>query len=275
MSAAIGEEFADYSHLRRSYLQAELTLGYRLYNGYSNVSLFGELRESTDPKSIDPIWKKDLLTCLDGGNEEIAIRLLEALKQEMKDTLLSPAEAIAFFQHLMDSLLTYFGDHGLAKPSILRRYNSYWFNTMSLDDIIHLFIQVYQEVTQLSDQRANSRDYLIVQQMIHYMKLHLHENIGVSEIADSVGLSKSSINSIFKQEMNRTLYDYLTDLRMHEVEAHLAGTELKIADIAVKVGYQNENSLIRAFRKHRSITPGQFREMARKQQSPDSTVYMQ
>ncbi|MNY41089.1 Bifunctional transcriptional activator/DNA repair enzyme AdaA [compost metagenome] len=75
--------------------------------------------------------------------------------------------------------------------------------------------------------------------------------------------------------MNRTLYDYLTDLRMHEVEAHLAGTELKIADIAVKVGYQNENSLIRAFRKHRSITPGQFREMARKQQSPDSTVYMQ
>ncbi|SDO57162.1 AraC-type DNA-binding protein [Paenibacillus sp. yr247] len=263
VSAAVSEEFSDYAHLRKSCLHAELALSYRLYTDYSNVILFSELEEPADNKSIDPLWKKDLLTCLEGGNGEIAIKLLDALKQFMKDSFVSPAEAIYFFQQLMDSLISYFGDHGLAKPGILRRYNSFWFNTMNLDDIIHFFIQVYQESSQLSDQRTNSREFLIVQQMIHYMKQHLHENIGVPEIADSVGLSKSSVNNIFKQEMNRTLYDYLTELRMHEVEAQLAGTDMKIADIALKVGYQNENSLIRAFRKHRSITPGQFREMCR------------
>ncbi|MGG1514296.1 helix-turn-helix domain-containing protein [Paenibacillus oryzisoli] len=274
ISAAVGEEFGDYTHLRQSCLQAELTLSYRLYNGYSTVSFFGDLQEAAESKTIDPIWRKDLLTCLDVGNEEIAVKLLDALQQYLKDARLSPAEAVTFFRQLMDGIAAYLGDHGLAKPGILRRYNSHWFDTMSLDDIIQLLVQVYKEISQLSDQRANSRDYLIVQQMIQYMKQHLHENIGVSEIADSVGLSKSSVNSIFKQEMNRTLYDYLTELRMHEAEAHLAGTDLKIADIALKVGYQNENSLIRAFRKHRSLTPGQFRDMARKQQSTDASPYL-
>ncbi|WP_310226359.1 AraC family transcriptional regulator [Paenibacillus qinlingensis] len=275
VSAAVGNEFGDYVNLRNSCLQAELALTYRLYQGYSSITLFSELVESEDNKTIDPLWKKDLLTCLEGGNEEIAFKLLDALKQFMKESLVSPVEAISFFQQLMDGLVSHFGEQGIAKLSILRRYNSFWFKTMHLDDIIQVFVQVYQESSQLSEQRSNSRDYLVVQQMVHYMKQHLHENIGVSEIADSVGLSKSSVNSIFKQEMNRTLYDYLTELRMHEIEAQLEGTDLKIADIAVKVGYQNENSLIRAFRKHRSITPGQFREMARKQQSSDSSTYIQ
>ncbi|MNN92235.1 Bacterial regulatory helix-turn-helix protein, AraC family [compost metagenome] len=38
---------------------------------------------------------------------------------------------------------------------------------------------------------------------------------------------------------------------------------MKIADIALQVGYQNENSFIRAFRKIKSITPGKFRESSK------------
>jgi AraC-like DNA-binding protein len=275
VSAAVGTEFYSYTGLRNSYLQAELALSYRLYSGYSQINFFSELAEETDSQTIDAQWKQDLLKCLEGNNEEIAIKLLTALKDSMAASIVQPAQAISFFQNLMDSLNANFTDHGMDKPNVLRRYNSFWFRTMKLDDIIALFIQVYQESSQLVNHHMQSRDFLVVQQMIHYMKLHLHENIGVPEIAESVGLSKSSVNTIFKQEMNRTLYDYLTELRMQEVETNLTDTDLKIAEIALKVGYQNENSLIRAFRKHRSMTPGQFREIAKKAQPADSADIIQ
>lgn len=272
VTAAVSNEYADPADLRSSFLQAELALTYRLYSGYSQVLTLDSLKETAERKPIDPLWKKDLLMCLQGGKEDIALQLLDSLRQQLEQSPVPPAEAIAFLQQLMDELLSSFDEHGLAKPGFLRRYNRDWFRTMSLDDTIQLFVRLFGESSALLDQRASSRDFLVVQQMIRFMKLHLHENIGVPEIADSVGLSKSSVNSIFKQEMNRTLYDYLTELRMHEAEAWLADSELKIAEIAVKVGYQNENSLIRAFRKHRSMTPGQFREMARKTQSSDTAA---
>jgi AraC-like DNA-binding protein len=275
VSAAVGSEFYSYTNLRNSYLQAELALGYRLYSGYSQINLYSELLVETGSQSIDAQWKQDLLKCLEGSNEGIAIKLLAALKDNMAASTVQPAQAISFFQNLMDSLNSHFADHGMIRPNVLRRYNSFWFKTMKLVDIITLFIQVYHESSQLSNHHMHSRDFLVVQQMVHYMKLHLHKNIGVPEIAESVGLSKSSVNTIFKQEMNRTIYDYLTELRMQEVEANLADTDLKIADIALKVGYQNENSLIRAFRKHRSMTPGQFREIAKKVLSSDSADFIQ
>ncbi|NHN29480.1 helix-turn-helix domain-containing protein [Paenibacillus agricola] len=275
VSAAVGSEFYSYTELRNSYLQAELALSYRLYSGYSQINVFSEIAEGTDIPSIEGQWKQDLLKCLEGSNVEIATKLLTTLQDNVIRAIVHPAQVLSFFQQLMDSLNAHFTDNGLAKPNVLRRYNSFWFKTMKLDDMIALFIQVYQEASQLLNPHMRSRDFLVVQQMIQYMKLHLHENIGVPEIAESVGLSKSSVNTIFKQEMSRTLYDYLTELRMQETETNLAETDLKIAEIALKVGYQNENSLIRAFRKHRSMTPGQFREIAKKAAATETTELIQ
>ena len=120
---------------------------------------------------------------------------------------------------------------------------------MYWEDIIELFTQTFQEINQITNDHELSRETMIVGRIIAFMKSHLHENIGLLEIADSVGLSKSSVNSIFKQEMKRTIYDYLIYLRMEEIEAKLADSDMRISEIASHVGYQNENSLIRAFRK--------------------------
>jgi AraC-like DNA-binding protein len=38
---------------------------------------------------------------------------------------------------------------------------------------------------------------------------------------------------------------------------------LKIGEIAEQVGYRNENSFIRVFRKHKQVTPGKFRQISK------------
>lgn len=52
----------------------------------------------------------------------------------------------------------------------------------------------------------------------------------------------------------------MTNLRIGKACELLQGSSLKVAEIAQLVGYQNENSFIRVFRKSKSITPGKYRE---------------
>jgi len=106
-----------------------------------------------------------------------------------------------------------------------------------------------------------SREHLLVQDMQSYLSDHLHENIGLPDVAHHVQMSVSSVSAIFKEETGSTLYDYLTHLRMSRACQLLLDTELKISEIAGQVGYQNENSFIRTFRKHKATTPGKFREI--------------
>ncbi|WP_299091860.1 AraC family transcriptional regulator [uncultured Metabacillus sp.] len=106
-----------------------------------------------------------------------------------------------------------------------------------------------------------SKESLLIEKMIDYMEKHIAEPIGITEIVDSIGISVSLASAIFKKEKNETIYGYFTNMRMKRAADLLVNTDEKISDIAIKVGYQHENSFIRAFRKCNNITPGKYREV--------------
>ena len=83
------------------------------------------------------------------------------------------------------------------------------------------------------------------QRMIEFMERHLGDPIGIPEIAESTGISGLG-QPAFKQETNETIYNYLTRSRMERASEPLVKTDRKISDIAQMVGYQHENSFIRA-----------------------------
>ena len=131
---------------------------------------------------------------------------------------------------------------------------------MTLSEIEIMLSQAAVYLSGHMTAHSESREYKLVQEMIQYMKENLHLNIGLQNIADAVRMSISSVSSIFKEEMGSTVYDYLTTLRIEKACELLQDSSLKIADIAGLVGYQNENSFIRTFRKQKSVTPGKYRE---------------
>jgi len=58
--------------------------------------------------------------------------------------------------------------------------------------------------------------------------------------------------------------DYLIELRMDHARRLLEDTPYSIQDIAEEVGYSNAISFGRMFKKTVSLSPGEYREQARK-----------
>ncbi|MNI94118.1 HTH-type transcriptional regulator YesS [compost metagenome] len=61
-------------------------------------------------------------------------------------------------------------------------------------------------------------------------------------------------------ETGTNFSDYLIQYRMTMAKKWLIETDLKISEIAERVGYKIPQNFIRIFRKAEAITPGQYRE---------------
>lgn len=107
-------------------------------------------------------------------------------------------------------------------------------------------------------QKENLPEYII--QASNYIKMHFAEPLSIEDIAASVNLSKYYFIKRFGETMNMTPGQYITKIRLEQAIHLLRNTELTIKDIAVKVGYGDDNYFNKAFRKVVGTSPGEFRK---------------
>lgn len=81
----------------------------------------------------------------------------------------------------------------------------------------------------------------------------------VAELAATVAVSRSVLDERFRQVLGRSPIRYLTDWRMHVAEELLATTDLGVAAVARRVGYDAEESFSRAFKRARGMSPARWR----------------
>jgi AraC-like DNA-binding protein len=81
----------------------------------------------------------------------------------------------------------------------------------------------------------------------------------VALLARAVGLSRPAFARQFSEVMRLSPMRYLTERRMRVAAALLLESDLALAEVARRVGYDSEFAFSRAFKRHRGQPPGVFR----------------
>lgn len=81
-----------------------------------------------------------------------------------------------------------------------------------------------------------------------------------SHYADLMNLSASYLNTLCKQNLNKTLSELIQERVVLEIKRLLAYTDLSVKQIADKLDFSEGSYLIRFFRKNTGHTPEQFKE---------------
>ena len=85
----------------------------------------------------------------------------------------------------------------------------------------------------------------------------------VAGLATEVAVSRSALDDRFRSVLGRSPIRYLTEWRMHLAQDLLLTTDLTIAAIAHRVGYDSEEAFGRAFKRARGRSPGSSRSASR------------
>lgn len=106
-----------------------------------------------------------------------------------------------------------------------------------------------------------SRYRAMIQQSLFYIETHLHEQIGLEEVASEALLSPYHYHRIFRNEVGMTVVDYIRNRRMSLASTTLRSTDAGILDIALACGFESQEAFTRAFRKLYGMPPGRFRKL--------------
>ena len=102
-------------------------------------------------------------------------------------------------------------------------------------------------------------DNTYVNLAIDYINKMYMQGIGVSDIANSIGITRSHLNHVFQQELNISIQNFLIDFRMHKSANLLVSTAMSIKEISNQVGYNDQLVFSKAFKKKFGVSPKSYR----------------
>jgi two-component system response regulator YesN len=106
----------------------------------------------------------------------------------------------------------------------------------------------------------DARKITQIRPAINYIDANFDKQLSLAEIAHAAHLSVSRLAHVFKEQMNITIIDYLTSVRIERAKQLLLATDQSCTEICFQVGYNNQSHFTHTFKELVGMTPRQFRE---------------
>lgn len=100
----------------------------------------------------------------------------------------------------------------------------------------------------------------IVRQALDYMRAHCAERLSLGDVADRVYVSQWHLSKLINKHTNQSFLDILNRMRIEKARQLLAGSGLRIHEVAEQCGYSDLGHFSRNFKKLTGSTPGEFRD---------------
>jgi len=108
--------------------------------------------------------------------------------------------------------------------------------------------------------KKKSKNQMIVDKIIEIMNEKYSEDLTTKELSKVIFISPNYIGAIFKEETGIGILTFLTKLRMEKAEEMLKDPNMKVYEIAQKVGYNNTPYFSTIFRDYTGMAPSEYRE---------------
>ncbi len=102
-----------------------------------------------------------------------------------------------------------------------------------------------------------------IQQAAKYIADHFREDISLADVAARAYMSESYFSRKFKKITGLNFSEYLTSTRIKAADDLLLQTSMSIAEIAAACGFSDANYFGDIFKKHKGMSPTQYRRMRR------------
>jgi len=96
----------------------------------------------------------------------------------------------------------------------------------------------------------------------HFIRNYACQGIKTDQVAEYVGVSRSSLESYFRQELGCSVHDVILRFKLGAAMADLDRGDRSIADVALACGFNTTQYMYLVFKRELGCTPGAYRDRA-------------
>ena len=124
-------------------------------------------------------------------------------------------------------------------------------------------LQPMKIVNRMSTAAFATQDQQILRAIL-FIHRNVRKKISVADVTAEAALSRRLLERRFKDVTGKTLYEYITELKLKDFAEQLVETDEQVMTIALSMGENDTKSISRRFKQLYGCTPLQWRENQRK-----------
>jgi two-component system response regulator YesN len=206
-----------------------------------------------------------LTALIDSGQKEAMLEYIQNIFRDLRAARDYAEVYDAFIDFLSVAKLIH-GKFQLEKEGALSE-NKFMHNTFFdlpfIGDVEMYIYELYLSLLSTTQNGKTSYSH-IVKKCIDFIHSDYESNIGLAEAAVKAGVSHSYLSFIFKQETGINFNAALAQYRIEKAKKLLLDTNLRIYQVAGKVGFSNPYYFSKVFREIAGCTCKEYRDMTEK-----------
>lgn len=265
VSIGISRSFECFGDAPQGLHDAMSALKYRVSLGEESILFIEDVQPQTShPHQFPSAGEMVLLDAMRSGSEEASRLALNAFLEELLQAQSQHSDYQLSLLRLLVDLLKFGQELSIPPERIAQNEASLIQSLFKLRHIREMeewfwTIFVLPYLQELGARRENQFK-MISEAVIDIIRREFDSVITLEDCASRINYHPHYVSRVFRQETGINFGEYLTQHRMDMARKWLKETDMKIAEIAERLQYNNSANFIRSFRKYAGMTPGQYRE---------------
>lgn len=260
----IGSRASCIDQIPCAYAEAREAVKYRFFKETEQIIQWSQVQSLPSPKaaySVLPYRSQLEKAFFYRQVSEICI-CLDSISRELAEIGLAPEAACSGALELCSIIHELIEREQLQPEDILTAsHHSYGelLHMANWDELLN-WLQKLKEDLIAFIQAEEEKESWIISEAKRFIQEHYDEEISLTEVANSVGLTPSYFSTVFKEHVGTTYSDYLTTIRIEKAKQLLRSTAYRVYEISHMVGYENHYYFNRLFKKIVGLTPLDYRK---------------
>jgi len=255
---AVSEYHKDFKNAPKAYLEADTAFDHHMTLIGDKIIRFQDIIQYNYTELLPENYFLKLRKAIYDSDKKAIDVLIKEIYSIIKDKNVSLYSVRVFYNKILQMLVSEWNGEDSA---IEKFYNVFSLTQCAnLQDFCNLLSDVCNMlIDSCTNKKAEYSD--IVQRADSYIQEHYNDpELTINFLANYLNVSTASLSISFKNEMTIGPSEYLANLRLEKAKELLCDTDMLIKEISVAVGYYDEGSFARRFKKHTGVTPKQYRE---------------
>ncbi|RAV04139.1 response regulator [Paenibacillus sp. YN15] len=264
VTIGVGEYVDKLSELPLSYKQAREAAAQKWYLGKNQILTVDHLQSSENEHYRLAESEDQVLSAMKAGD---TAGLLSALDEIFESMARSRKNGFRYGKNISQQLI-------LLSSRVLLELNALtadweakeaeaWelvLRQETLQDLKKHVSGYLEEICSCVKEKRGGKTGSVIERIHRLIQERYAENLTVVDIAEGVYLSPTYVSLLYKQETGKTLFEYLTKVRIDKAKELLQDPRNKFYEVCHAVGYADPSHFSKLFKKMTGYTPSAYRD---------------
>ncbi|MGM0903508.1 MAG: response regulator transcription factor [Bacillota bacterium] len=243
-----------------TYIQFRLLYGGNQIFSKNTIERWRVSKKENDSKEIENQIRKVIFS-LESRNQEKTKSEVQNFLNRIQD-LDSPDEIKQKIHSFSIQIIHFMLKNSLEKDEygMIKEVFDLTSKTSTFSELKHAVYEWVKKVLHALERMNTTLNIDYIDLAKDWIVAHLDQNITIQKIASHVYMNPTYFCEYFKNQMGETVLDFVTRVRIEKARDLLVSTDLRIYDIAQKVGYNDTKYFSKLFKKQYGDTPSKYKE---------------